>query len=220
MNLLTKNEIENIEAAIKTAEEKTSCEIVPVLATSSDKYLHASYLFGFCLSLVSYLFYIVLYPYVPAEHWHGLTQFQYHLIALCIMLLFFIVGAISSQYIPLLKLPFLSKDDMTLRSRRRARQAYFDFCRGRTSGDTGIIIYISLFEQVVLVLGDNAIAKKIEQEEWDSIKNVMLDHLKQGSLADAFTDGILKTGNYVKDKLPSVDSNANQLANEIKFIDD
>lgn len=220
MALLDEKQIKKIEAAIKVAEENTSCEIVPVLASSSNQYMHASYLFGFCISLISYLLYIGLAPYIPAEHWHGLTQFQYHLIAIGIMIFTFILGAVTSQYVPALKLPFLSKDEMKLQARRRARQAYFDFCRGRTTGDTGIIIYVSLFEHIVLVLGDNAVAKKIEQAEWDSIKDVMLEHLKKGSLDDAFTDGILKTGNYVKDKMPSSGTNENQLVNEIKFITD
>ena len=75
-------------------------------------------------------------------------------------------------------------------------------------------------ERKVLVLGDNAVAKKIEQSEWDSIKNIMLEHLIKGSVADAFTDGILKTADYVKNKFPIDDTNTNenQIANEIKFI--
>jgi len=217
-NLLNAEQITTIEAAIKSAEEHTSCEIVPVLAKASDKYLHASYLMGFCLSIFAYLAYVIIYPYNPASNWHELSIFQYNLVAITILILTFITGSVISQYYPALKLPFISKEEMSLQVRRRARQAYFNFCRGRTEEDTGIIIYVSLFEHIVLVLGDNSVSKKIKQPEWDDIRNVMLTHLKRGALSDAFCEGIIKTGAYVKDKFPATDDDVNELPNEIRFL--
>ena len=217
-NLLNNEQIANIEAAIKTAEEHTSCEIVPVLAKTSDNYLHASYLMGFCVSIFAYLAYVLIYPYNPASNWHEISIFQYNFIAIAVLIITFITGSVISQYFPALKLPFISKEEMSLQVRRRARQAYFDYCRGRTKEDTGIIIYVSLFEHTVLILGDNFVSKKIDQAEWDEIRNIMLAHLKQGALSNAICEGIIQTGIYVKDKFPVTDDDISELPNEIKFI--
>jgi putative membrane protein len=215
---LNDEQISTIEAAIKSAEDQTSCEIVPILAESSDKYLHASYLVGFILALCTYLLVMIFTPYTATEHWDALTFWEYNSLLLVGMVASFILGACISQYVPWLKLPFLSKDEMQLQVQRRARQAYFDLCRGRTQEDTGIIIFVSLFEHTVIILGDNTVSKKIAQEEWNQIKDQMLKQLKNGALADAFCEGILKTGALVKDRLPISCSDVNELPNKLHFL--
>lgn len=217
-HFLNDEQISTIEAAIKSAEAQTSCEIVPILAASSDKYLHASYLFGFILALSTYILVMILTPYSATDHWDAFTFWEYHSLLIVGMVASFILGACISQYIPWLKLPFLSRDEMRLQVQRSARQAYFDLCRGGTQEDTGIIIFVSLFEHTVIILGDNTVSKKIAQEEWDEIKDLMLKQLKNGALADAFCEGILKTGSLVKDRLPIKESDVNELPNKLHFL--
>lgn len=215
---LTEEQLLAIEETVSKAEKLTSCEIVPVLANSSDKYLHASTIFGFIMALLAYLAFIGLWPYMPAESWDGLSRVEYHFAVVGLMSLAFIVGVFLSQLYPILKLPFISQEEMALRVRRRARQAYFDYCRGRTSHNTGIVVYVSLFEHIVIVQGDNEVSKKISQSEWDDVCQLMLAQLKKGALCQAYCDGILQLGKLVSAQFPANHSSIDQLANRVRFV--
>ncbi len=215
---LSQEQIDNIEAAIKEAEEKTSCEIVPVLSLRADKYLHASFFIGFIFSLIAFALITSFYPFIENTAWDGLGRFEYNLIVIVTMMLSFLIGALLSQYLPVLLLPFISKEEMQTQVRRRAFEAYFNFCRGKTVDNTGIIIYISLFEHIVSIQGDNEVNKHFEQQDWDVIKNIMVKQLQQGQLSEAFIEGIKQTGEFVKQKLPIQENDENELPNELKFI--
>ena len=215
---LAKEQQSNIENIIAKVEEKTSCEIVPVLARASDKYLHASYFGGFILSLVVYMMVSICYQFQGHGNWNSITYLEYQGIIIGIMICSFVSGAWLTQKVPALMLPFISREEMDLQVRRRARQAYFDYCRGRTEQDTGIILYISLFEHIVLVQGDNAVSKKISQQQWQDISDMMLAQLKQGNIEQAFIDGIKQTGRLTSKFFPLKTMAENQLPNEIRFI--
>ena len=65
-----------VESAISKAESKTSCEIVPVVIDYADDYLHASLLFGFIFSLLSFSIAWFIFSPGKAKHYFWPSEFQ------------------------------------------------------------------------------------------------------------------------------------------------
>ena len=58
---------------------------------------------------------------------------------------------------------------------RAARNAFSTLGIDKTRDSTGILIYVSLFERIVVVLGDRAIDSRLPAGTWNEVKELVLD---------------------------------------------
>jgi putative membrane protein len=80
-----------------------------------------------------------------------------------------------------------------------------------TGGRTGVLIFVSLLEHYVEIIGDTAIAAKVSHADWQRIVDAMLPHLKEGEVADALVLGIEKCGMTLAKHFPPEAHNPNDL---------
>ncbi len=81
------------------------------------------------------------------------------------------------------------------------------------------MIYISLYERMVRVVGDDAISEKLGQEDWEDVCQSVLSGMKSGNAATALNEAILKCGVLLSQHFPNDPDDQNELANELKIID-
>ena len=82
---------------------------------------------------------------------------------------------------------------------------------GRTRGRTGVLIFVSLAERYARIVADEAIAARVPQAEWQGPVDVLVDHMRQGRIADGFVEAIDRCGVVLSNHFPAAADRANQL---------
>ena len=193
-NRFTPQELDRIKAAVKLAEDKISGEIVPVFVERSGFYTIANYRGVLLLAAAAFLAIIIFDRYVPA------------LAILDPMFMLFIVsaggllGGILTHSIQPLKRILISRNHLDQATKKRAETAFLDEEVFNTRHRTGILIFISFFEHEVIVLADRGISKVVDQKEWDTLVQQLIEKIRMGKVTDGIEAAILRCGEILLEK--------------------
>lgn len=136
-----------------------------------------------------------------------------------LIVLGYIAGNLIATWVPAIRLPFTRSREMDEEVRRAAAESFHRFRVRSTEGGTGILIYISLFEHRVLVLGDNAIAEKLEAHDWEAVRDLLLGGLKNKTPREGLVGAIDRCGEILAEHFPASAGDRNELANELHILD-
>ena len=220
--LFTKEEIASIEATIKEAEQQTSGEVVPVVAKVSGRYDRAEDLFGFLLSLLALgsAWGVLQGISTNTQAWSGGPSIALSLpIVLTILVVTFVVGIVLASRFPLLRLPLIAKREMEEEVESSARETFHQLKVRHTNNSTGILIYVSLHEHRVHVIGDDTIASKLSHSDFQAICDTIISGFKSDQPAKGMRDGILACGKLLAQHFPIEAGDQNELNNTLHLID-
>ena len=218
--LFNTQDMESVAAAIAAAERITAGEIVPVVATVSGRYDRAEDLFGLLFGVVALSVAWLLFQDSAQTAWSATPTPVLGLAAIVgILIAGFLVGVVLATYIPALRLPFISRAEMVEEVERRALETFQRVRIRDTDSGTGVLIYVSLYERVVKVVGDDAAAATLPMEALEEICALVVDGLKQGQPAVGLAQAVKKTGELLAPNLPPTLSDTNELANQLIIID-
>lgn len=212
---------QKIQETVAQAETNTSCEIVPVVASASGRYDRAEDVLGLWLATIAAIMVWTLYPRTTEEtgDWAG-TSFDSGLVALVASIVVaFLIGAVLGSQIGWLRRLFTPSDQMTDEVAARARQAFFDRRVHHTSGATGLLIYVSLFEHRAAILADQEVLEKLGQAKLDELCNQLTDGLHQGHPTEAICAVIEAAGQQLAGVLPRAEGATNELPDALVLID-
>lgn len=97
-------------------------------------------------------------------------------------------------------------------------QALQEFARlelQRTSERTGVLIFVSLFERSVVVLGDQAIHAKVGADGWLAVDRAVLERIRARSLADGLVAGVEAVGRILAQHFPRTGERPNELVDHL-----
>jgi len=220
--IFTKEEITNIETTIAEVEKQTSGEVVPVIATSSGRYDRAEDLFGFLLSLVvlgiSWMWFQDINTSINT--WTHNSVFNLNLFTMItILIISFFIGMGLASHFPLLRLPLISTQEMQEEVEGSARETFQRLKIRNTNNAAGILIYVSLYEHRVHIIGDDTISAKLSQSDWQAVCDTIISGFKNNTPAQGLHDGILTCGELLSLHFPITPDDKNELANTLHFID-
>ncbi len=199
----TAAERERIRAAVAAAEATTSGEIATMVVERSDGYHEAETLGAvLCAALVAL---------VMAVASHHVTIWSY--IPL-VFLLFFPARWVIFRT-PALQRPFIGWRRLHKAVRDRAVRAFYEKGLYRTRHETGILIFISLFERKVWILGDRGINARIPAESWRHLARTLTEGLREGRACDALCAVIASCGAELTRHFPREADDVNELPDEI-----
>lgn len=89
----------------------------------------------------------------------------------------------------------------------------------KTAARNGVLIFLAVKDRQFAIVGDEGIHKVVPADFWDSVRNIMQEHFKQGKFADGLCAGIKMTGEKLKAFFPHTDDDVNELPDEISFSD-
>lgn len=208
-----------VSAAVAEAEKKTSAEIVPVVATASDRYERAEDGVGFGISMAAVTA-AWLQFHRPSTDWDGSDQLSIQLsYVLSVMMGGWIVGIFLAKAAPWLKRLAVSRRTMTARVLIAAEQAFNGLHAHKTAGGTGVVIYVSLFEHRVCVWADRAVSSKIPETEWKEITEGLVRSLRDGKAREGLVEAIRRCGDLLGKHFPIQPSDVNELPNELRILD-
>ena len=173
-----------IETAIQDLEKESSGEVVVFFAKQSDSYIETCFktsaIIGFFLTIVfSFLSYNWLLLDVMTPFINGL-----------IIVVAMIISGLTPFVFSKIRLVFTSRKKIKERVLSRARDMFLQHEVFKTIDRTGILIYISKFENRVQVLGDEGINSKISQKDWEYVVGLVLNGIKNNKPAEGLVQAI------------------------------
>lgn len=201
--LFSQQEQERIRQTVARMERQTSGEIATMAVDDSDAYPDAevtgAVLVAGLVSLVIALaiHHVTIWTYVPL-----------------VIVLFFPLR-ILFRAVPGLKLPFIGRRRIEQAVHSAAIRSFFERGLYRTRHETGILIYISLLERKVWILGDRGINEKIPENFWPEHARVLADGLKEGRACDALCSVIERCGAELATHFPYREDDINELSDHL-----
>ncbi len=209
-----------IEQAVVAAEASSAAEIIPVVATASGRYDRAEDLVGVVFALVALAAAWLGFQDMGAPGWTGAHEAALGLVSILLLVFFgFVAGAVLATRVPVLRLPFLTRREMQAEVERSAAAAFQQFRVRATAGATGILIYISLYERMVRVVGDDVIAARLGQSDWEEIRDLVIQGIRDGDPARGLVRAVEKCGALCAVHFPSQPRDRNELSNALRIID-
>jgi len=78
-----------------------------------------------------------------------------------------------------------------------------------------VLIYVAIQDKNLVICGDKGINDVVEHNFWDTTKDIMVGHFKNGNFKQGLIDGITKAGEQLKRYFPYEEGDTNELSNEI-----
>lgn len=98
----------------------------------------------------------------------------------------------------------------------RAKQVFQDLGMHNTEERNGVLFYLCINSKSFVILGDEGIDQKVQSENfWEGTKELVINHFKQGLYKQGLIQGILKAGIKLKAFFPHLNTDKNELTNEI-----
>lgn len=89
----------------------------------------------------------------------------------------------------------------------------------KTKKRNGVLIYVATKDHQFAIIGDEGINRLVPHDFWNSTKEVMLDRFKNQDLAGGIIAGVQLAGEQLQAFFPYLDSDVNELPNDISFMD-
>ncbi|HBG05696.1 MAG: hypothetical protein A2075_11180 [Geobacteraceae bacterium GWC2_58_44] len=196
-------EKQKILAAVADAESRSSGEIAIMVVPESDRYLEAEQLGALLLAgLVAVIICVLT---------HHVTIWTY----IPLVCLLFLPALTLFRRFPRLKISFAGPRRQAEAVRARALIGFYENGLYRTEGETGILIFISLLEHKVWILGDRGINEKIPPGYWQTLAGELAAGIRSGRAAETLCRVVAECGSELAHHFPRSHDDRNELANEI-----
>lgn len=204
--IFSRQEKELIESAVKAAESGSSGEIVPVVVAASGDYSRVANRLGFAGFLVASAAAAWVhhrFPFLDLPYLFGLQ----------------LVGAAIGWGFG--RLPGVVR--LLMGEKKLAAEvdeaAFAAFTRNglhHTKEETGILIFVSLLEHRVEILGDRGIHAKVGEDFWKIEVQKMVLGLREGRAAEALASVIGDMGEKLREHFPRSAGDRNELSDELR----
>ncbi|MBW4890903.1 TPM domain-containing protein [Mucilaginibacter sp. HMF5004] len=101
----------------------------------------------------------------------------------------------------------------------RAAKYFHKLDMHQTRHRNGVLIYLATVDRKFAIIGDKGIDAVVPPNFWDSTKELMLQHFKQGALVEGLTLGLCLAGEQMAKYFPGEESKTNELSDDIAFMD-
>lgn len=218
---LTAQDRDNISAAVHAAEQLSAGEIVTIMTERSDSYADVALAWA-ALTAFTALTVLSLFPhfYLPLVdrvmgHWgHEWTPRAVLVLAAMVAMAKFLGMLVLQLWAPL-KWLLVPRHIKAARVRGRAITCFKVGAERRTSGRTGVLIYVSLAERRAEIVADSAIAAKVSTEVWGHAMAALLAGMRAGRAGDGLVAAVGQVGDVLALHFPRADDDVNELPDRL-----
>ena len=97
----------------------------------------------------------------------------------------------------------------------RAQEVFAVLGMQATTARNGVLFYVGVADRTFAIAGDAGIDSVVESDFWDTTKDIVLSHFKEGNFTDGLVAGILRAGERLKQYFPYADTDSNELPDTI-----
>ena len=203
VNTLSDADLERIHQSVQAAEQRTVGEILPVVVERSDPHPGAPWVAALVTLLSGS---ILLAAYMPWDSPGWLMACQFAL---------GILGYVSAWLLPDLRRLFITEDRASRVASEQAFQEFYGNGLHKTEAATGVLLFVSLLEHRVIVMGDSGINALVEPKDWENTDAAILDGIRSGSLCDGLVNGIGVAAELLEEHFPWADGDRNEIPDRV-----
>lgn len=210
-----------VTAAVAAAEAHTSGEIVTVIAAKSNDYddvalVWASIIAFVAMSVIALFpeFYRGLYDRLTGGWGHDLTANQWLGTVIAVGVLKWIGMWLILLWRPL-RLALTPRTILAQRVRARAIDLFKVGTEGKTTGRTGVLLYVSLKEHRADIVADEAIAAKVSPEVWGDAMAALIERVRAGQPGEGMAEAVRQMGIVLAEHFPRGSENPNELPDRL-----
>lgn len=218
---LSEAEHDAVSAAVAAAEAHTAGEIVTVVADRSDGYTDVALVWSAiaAFTAIAFLtmwpdFYLALVDRVLGKWNAEWTPRGIFGLALLVGILKF-AGMWLIQLWQPLKFFLIPGPIKSRRANARAVELFKVGTDRRTTGRTGILIYLSMRERRAEIVADEAITSKVAPDVWGEAMAAMLVELKHGRRGAGVAAAVERVGKVLAAHLPRQEDDVNELPDRL-----
>ncbi len=97
----------------------------------------------------------------------------------------------------------------------RAAEVFDMLNMQNTKESNGVLIYVAVQDRTLVIMGDKGINDIVGQNFWESTKDIIINHFKNGDMKQGLVEGILKAGEKLKKHFPHKKDDKNELPDDI-----
>ncbi len=218
---LSASDRDRIAAAVTAAEAHSAGEIVTILADQSDGYEDIALVWSALVALLALallsaapLFFLARIDNIMGS-W-DISWLPGELFALAAIV---VTVKFAATWLILrwrrLRFALVPGPIKHARVRARALEYYRIGAEKRTSGGTGVLIYLSHAEHRAEIVTDPEITAKIPVEEWGAAMVALIGHIGDKRVADGMVEAIGKVGAVLTQHFPRAAHDTNELPDRV-----
>ncbi len=100
---------------------------------------------------------------------------------------------------------------------KRAADIFENLEMNKTELHNGVLFYLAVENRSFAIIGDSGINAAVTDAFWESTKQIMIGHFRDGHFAEGLIEGIRETGKQLKQHFPYSAGDVNELSDEISF---
>jgi uncharacterized membrane protein len=81
----------------------------------------------------------------------------------------------------------------------------------------GVLIYVAIKDRKLAIIGDKGINEVVPSDFWDSTRDLLVTHFKDGKYVEGLVHAIEEAGKVLKQYFPFKSDDQNELSNEISL---
>ena len=195
---------ERISDAVRAAEEKSSGEIVCVLAqTSSDATALPVLVAAIAALTLPWL--LVAFTAMTVQRILSLQ------IAVFLVLVVFLC-------LPRIRVALMPRTARRAIAYRAAMEQFTIRGISRKKDRCGILIFVSLAERYARIIADDSIAARVPQSEWQAAIDALVAHIREDRITDGFIAAIKLCGDELARHFPRTEAKREELPDRIYLI--
>ncbi len=188
---------DRIRDAVGRAEERTAGEIVPVVVPRSDDYEVAVWRGVGAATLVVLTGVLLTLQFY--DGWGLGWLFAPWGVALSVLVAGTVGGVLARYVYPLQRL-LVGSDRLDEIVHRRAMQAFVEEEVFDTRDRTGILLFVSLREHRIEVLGDAGINRQVEPDDWANVVARIQRGIQNNNLTEGLVEAVETCGGLLERK--------------------
>lgn len=99
----------------------------------------------------------------------------------------------------------------------RAKEVFFYLKMDETENKNGVLFYLAVADKKFAVIGDENINKKVPDNFWSDIKDIVIKEFKIAHCTSGLVKGILKVGKELKHYFPYNEKDINEHSDEVSI---
>jgi putative membrane protein len=203
VDVLHKPDLDAVHDALRAAEKRTIGEIVPVVFERADAYPEARWRAGAAFTFFAALLLAAWLPW-HAPHW-----------LLACLSASALLGGLLAAWLPDVARTFVTSARVTEMAEEQAFQEFFRHGLHKTAEQTGVLLFVCLFERRVIVFGDAGIDAKVGAPAWADARDALLKGIRAGSLRDGLIASIRQLGDVLAQHFPWREGDRNEIPDRL-----
>jgi uncharacterized membrane protein len=98
---------------------------------------------------------------------------------------------------------------------RRARRVFAHLGMHLTAERHGVLIYLAVEDRKLAVVGDEGIHLQVGDAYWETVRDLMIAHLREGRALEAVLAGVAEVGRVLARHFPRRPDDTNELSDQV-----